>query len=682
MAWNTAERIQEERARLAAGTPPEHRMKHTLQRKAAKALAGFFVLMLVLTLLSRAAYGITVARVETEKSKSGILTQRCTITGAIQAMGDLTVDLPEGLEISRITAVQGQAVQAGDTLLELDRESLDRAVETLEQELALLDLKISNAAKGQTSAGTDAVLTAQDNLATAQTTLKRAQEDYERLTESRGVTEDRAAQDLTEAQDKVTQAEAELAEAEVKAKEALVKAAQEALEAAKDNLETVKESASEAEDAAQQALATAEDQQTSTDSSYIAAVGSYNRAEEAVKQAQADLDAALAQGDEAVIAAARTALLQAQDIRDQAEANMNSLAQSSNTAYNAVKRAKENLKKVQEKWKEKVTEAEAKVTEAEEKLKEAEKRTDMSEETLVVTAQSALNAARQGLQSAQRSAEDAASATEEQLLTAQRAIESAQQGVESAQRGLESAQQQAENDRRTDAASAQQAEIERLGYVSQRREKQETLDILRAAQEAEGRITAPIGGTVKKIRTETGVTQAGEQAAVLSRGDLGYQFTGTLDQKEAEQLAVGDEGTLSFTSQGKSQSAKVTITSISGADDKGQVTVTAALEGSGWAGGASAKLEITKRSEQYGTTLPLGALRSGQNGEFVLVLREKQTVMGTEQTVAQVPVTVKARDSERVAVEADGLLPEDRVVVSSSKPIDQGDRVRVLDETA
>ena len=55
---------------------------------------------------------------------------------------------------------------------------------------------------------------------------------------------------------------------------------------------------------------------------------------------------------------------------------------------------------------------------------------------------------------------------------------------------------------------------------------------------------------------------------------------------------------------------------------------------------------------------------------------------GTEQTVAQVPVTVKARDSERVAVEADGLLPEDRVVVSSSKPIDQGDRVRVLDETA
>lgn len=361
---------------------------------------------------------------------------------------------------------------------------------------------------------------------------------------------------------------------------------------------------------------------------------------------------------------------------------MNSLADSSSTAYNAVKRAKENLKKVKEKWEKEVKEAEAEVTEAEKKLEEAEKRTDMSEETLVVTAQSALDAARQRLRSAERAAEDAASATEEQLLTAQRAIESAQQGVESAQRGLESAQQQAENDRRTNAASAQQAEIERLGYVSQRREKQEILDILRAAQEAGGRVTAPIGGTVKKIRTETGVTQAGEQAAVLSRGDLGYQFTGTLDQKEAEQLAVGDEGSLSFTSQGKSQSAKVIITAISGADDKGQVTVTAALEGTGWAGGASAKLEITKRSEQYSTTLPLGALRSGQNGEFVLVLREKQTVMGTEQTVAQVPVTVKARDSERVAVEADGLLPEDQVVVSSSKPIDQGDRVRVLDETA
>lgn len=681
MAWNTAERIQEERARLAAGTPPEHRMKHNLQRKAAKALAGFFVLMLVLTLLSRAAYGITVARVETEKSKSGILTQRCTITGAIQAMGDLTVNLPEGLEVSRITAVQGQSVQAGDTLLELDQESLARALEILEQELALLDLKIANAAKGQTSAETDAVLTAQDNLETAKTTLERAQEDYQRLTESRGLTEDRAAQDLTEAQEKVAQAEADLAEAKVKAKEALVKAAKEALETAEDNLETVKESAAEAEDAAQQSLDAAQDQQSSADTSYYAAVNTYNRAVEAEKQAQADLDAALAQGDEEAIAAARTALLQAQSSKDQAEASMNSLADASSTAYNAVKRAKDNLKKVKEKWAEKIEEAEAEVKTAEEKLEETEKRTDMSEETLVVTAQSALDAAQQGLRTAQRASEDAASATEDQLLTAQRAIETAQQGLESAQRGLESAQQQAENDRRTDAASAQQAEIERLGYVSQRREKQETLDILRAAQEAGGRITAPIGGTVKKIRTETGVTQAGEQAAVLSRGDLGYQFTGTLDQKEAEQLAVGDEGSLSFTNQGKNQSAKVTITSISGADDKGQVTVTAALEGTGWAGGASAKLEITKRSEQYNTTLPLGALRSGRNGEFVLVLREKQTVMGMEQTVAQVPVTVKAKDSERVAVEADGLLPEDQVVVSSSKPIDQGDRVRVLDET-
>ena len=34
------------------------------------------------------------------------------------------------------------------------------------------------------------------------------------------------------------------------------------------------------------------------------------------------------------------------------------------------------------------------------------------------------------------------------------------------------------------------------------------------------------------------------------------------------------------------------------------------------------------------------------------------------------------------SLSADGLLPEDQVVVSSSKPIDQGDRVRVLDETA
>ena len=665
-------RAEQERLQLASGGRPAPRMKHAVQRTAAKALAVFFVLMLVLTLLSRAADGVTVARVQTQNARSGVLTQRLTSGGAIEAQGDLEITLPAGVRVTRIVAAKGQQVKAGDTLLELDLEALQNAIEKLEGDAALLDLKIAGAAQGNSGSSTDAILSAQDALNTAQITLENAQEDYERLQE-----------DLKQAQADCDEAAAALEKAKVKAKEELVKAAQDKADAAREALENAKESARDAEEAAQQAVDSAQDQQTSNDSSYFAAVNTYNRAVEAVNQAKAELDSLLANtpDDAAAIAAARSALLQAEANRDQAEASMNSLADASSTVYKTLKRAKENLKNVQEKWAEKLKKAEGELNEAESKLTEAKDKTDMSEEPAVVSAQSAVDAAQRSLQSVQRSVEDAGVSTGDQLLAAQRAIESAQRGVESAQRGVESARRQAENERLTNQNASRQAEIERLGYVSQRRETQKKLDELSAVAEAGGKLAAPIDGTVLGILEETGATQDGTKAATISRSDRGFQFEGSVTQKEAESLAAGDEGTLSFTKDGKRQEVRgVRVTSIGMADDKGNVKITAVLGDGVWPTGVSAKLEIAKRSETYDSCLPLGALRSDSNGDFVLVLRETQTVMGTQQTVVKVPVQVLAKDSENMAISASALGWDDQVVTSANKPISEGDRVRTTPE--
>ena len=64
------------------------------------------------------------------------------------------------------------------------------------------------------------------------------------------------------------------------------------------------------------------------------------------------------------------------------------------------------------------------------------------------------------------------------------------------------------------------------------------------------------------------------------------------------------------------------------------------------------------------------------NKTVVLVIREKQSVMGMEQTVEEVDVIVKEQNMENVAVEG-SLFPDDQIVIYSSKPIEKGDRVRV-----
>lgn len=644
----TAELAEAEREQLASGKRPAPRFQNKVQRVAVKALAVFFALVLAFTLISRAAVGITVARVDVKKPMTGILTQRTTISGNLAAQGDLELTLPGGIRVNQINASVGQRVNAGDVLLEMDLDGLTSAIEKLKGDISLLDLKISGAAKGNSAGSLNAVLNAQAG-------LKTAQEDYDRLVSGRATTDERAAEDLAQAQTDLDEAKAALEKAKTKAKTELVKAAQEKVDAAKEALADTQALSKDALDTAQENINSAQDQQTSVDGSYFSALNAYNRAKTAY-------DNAVASGsDETVLAPLRSAM-------EQAENSMNSLSDQSSAAYRAVKRAKEGLKTAQEKWAAKVKEAEADVSEANTKLTEAQNKTDMSEESLVISAQSAVDSAERFLKTSQRGSDDSITATADALLTAQRQIDSAQ-------RTLDQANAAAAEERATNQSANRQAEVERLGYVNDRREAQKKLDSLLAAASNGGALTAPVAGTVLSIMSETGLTTEGAKVASISRSDQGFEFKGQVTQEEAEKLAVGDEGTISFTVDGKSHDLRAPITAIGMANDKGMVDITVDLPEGNYPTGAAAKFEISKRSEQYNTVLPLGALRN-DGKDYVLVLKETQTVMGTEQTVEKVLVTVDEKDSEQMAVSG-SLAYDAQVIVGSNKPLAEGDRVRV-----
>ena len=100
-------RAEEERVRLQSGEKPKSRFTSRLQRTAVRLLAGFFALMLCLTLVSRAAEGVTVARVKTQRPKTGILTQRVDLSGTIEPLGDLDLTLPAGIQVTSIRAQAG-----------------------------------------------------------------------------------------------------------------------------------------------------------------------------------------------------------------------------------------------------------------------------------------------------------------------------------------------------------------------------------------------------------------------------------------------------------------------------------------------------------------------------------------------------------------------------------------------
>lgn len=656
-------RVESERMTLAAGEKPRPRIKNRIQRIAIRALAGFFILMLVFTLVSRMADSIAVARVRTDTVKSAVLNDRVTLNGAIEPLGDLQLSLPGGIIITAVKVSAGQQVKTGDVLMELDQDNVNGQLDKLREKLRILELRLAAADSGVSGNSANEILAAQQ-------AVKQAQADDDRLKEKLDRADQRAEEDLRDARAALNEASAAYGKAVEKARADLIKAAGDKLKAAQASLESVQESADDAISSAQYAYASALEQKEAAKQAYINAVNNVHRAEKRLSEAKQRLNelGAADPPDPDAIAAARVQVQAAQAELDAANSTLESLSDEEPADY---ERAKETLKKTKEKWQKKIAEAEDAVKEAEAELKAAKAKSDMTDQSGVIAAQGNTDSAERAVKSAQRALEDHGQNSGDQLIAAQRAIETAQ-------RNLEQAQRQAADSARNDQKARQQAEIERLSYLSDQRTLEKSIADLEKIVRMGGKLVSPIDGKILSA-AERGTIQEGAAAAVISRNDLGFSFTARVDQKTVDKLVPGDKGTLAYTSEGRSNQADAVITSIGAADDKGQVTVTAGLPEGMYPSGAPAEMTVTQSSEKQNTCLPLSALRNDSNGDYVLVIREKRTVMGLEQTAVRTPVTVTARDSEMMAISS-SLMADNPVIVNANKPISEGDRVRLETE--
>lgn len=196
---------------------------------------------------------------------------------------------------------------------------------------------------------------------------------------------------------------------------------------------------------------------------------------------------------------------------------------------------------------------------------------------------------------------------------------------------------------------------------------------LRLALENEGKITALFDGVITSLRVSTGTRTSDEAAAVIARTAEGFLFRTTLDSDEAKYASRGDKAEV--VPYGKQRGEETTIESLSPAGEGGGMQVIARVREGDI--GQSATLRLTKRSESYPICLPLSAIHGATGDQYVLVVDERETVLGVEKVARKVSVTVQDQSDTRAAVEG-ALQNSDQVIVSSSKNIFEGDRVRLV----
>lgn len=260
-----------------------------------------------------------------------------------------------------------------------------------------------------------------------------------------------------------------------------------------------------------------------------------------------------------------------------------------------------------------------------------------------------------------RAAQSALIERQEALSAAERKLQEAQDADERAAKARESAQKQARL-----KLEALQIDIER---------KWAEVDALKQLQADGGLLRAPADGTIAALSCEAGKRTTDEAAAALFDEAAGLTVQISLTEEQARFVSPGDAAQL--TPAGKREAVSGSVAAVLQTAEGAQAVIEAEA-GQGLAVGASVEVALSRKTDSYRQCLPLSALHSDSSGDFVLVIRERNGVLGMSMTAQRVPVEVLDEDGSRAAVSG-ALMEEDLVIIESDKEIGTGDRVRLVE---
>ena len=163
---------------------------------------------------------------------------------------------------------------------------------------------------------------------------------------------------------------------------------------------------------------------------------------------------------------------------------------------------------------------------------------------------------------------------------------------------------------------------------------------------------------------------------LIANENADYTLEVQLDEDQAKLITAG---TLLHIVQSK-VSGDAAVQNISEADGDGNVTATATLPQAACSAGA-ATVTATAQSSRQDLVVPASALHQDNNGTYVLIVEEKNTVLGLQNVLQRISVTVLESGDSDVAISA-ALDHETQIVVSSSKTVRAGDKVRIAENVS
>ena len=560
--------------------------KSSLQVKAIKALAGFLILMFLLTILSRAADSLTIAKVTASAATGGVISHNIETDGNITPNKDIAISTSADIKIASVEATEGKTVKKGDVLIQLDLDDLKTKLLKAQKDLAVAQATASDKKANEAIEA--------DNKARS---LERSYEDYN--------------QTISDADDAVS-----------KAKDNMSEAWKAYNDYKKNNNNNSDDTDTTVSDSLQK---TVEEKQEAYDKAVDELDGVEKHIEydvcKEIKKASVDEN-----GNEVKLSP---------DAEQEIRKEVNTRPENVSLLKNA----------------------NDKVDKAKDALSEAENALSAYNEQQNNNSSASYDEQLKALYDDYKSKEEAYD----------EAIKQRKSTIQSADRSLEDAN----TPESVDTASA-------LTENDDLQEKQLAVDKLQKVMDAGGKVTAPSDGLVTKVNVTTGEATTEDTAIRISDQSAGYKFAATLDKSDAKFLAKDDKVTLDLGNGTSVEGLKIQSIDVS-QEDKNSYELTVSIPAKVKKIGTIATLKVEKASKKYDTCVPLTALHSDGDKYYVYVINEKDTILGTETAVDKVQVEILDKNNEQAAI--DGAFSWDqKFVLTSSKTLRDGDRVRLLEE--
>ena len=202
-------------------------------------------------------------------------------------------------------------------------------------------------------------------------------------------------------------------------------------------------------------------------------------------------------------------------------------------------------------------------------------------------------------------------------------------------------------------------------------------DIEKLTKDADAQeITAKVGGTIASVSVTAGDTASADNPlATINQTDRGFTVKISITNEQAKKVKVGDTAEL-VNYWGDATATLETIGNDPQNPQKNRL-LTFRLTGSDIQPDSNITLAIGQKSASYDAIVPTSAIRTDNNGSFVLAIVSKSTPLSTRYTATRVDVQVLASDDKSSAVS--GIGSGEFVITTSTKPIEAGTQVRLAE---